>query len=68
MYQTDSQPEKTKFQLSKESYKRDKLIVWDENICTNIYQVDNISSFLNRTGNCTGKIVITYRSKKAEKE
>ena len=47
---------------------RDKLIVWDGNICTNIYQVDNILSLLNRTGNCTGKNVITYMSKKAEKE
>ena len=60
MYRTDPQPEKTKFQLSKESQKR----VWDENIHTNIYQVDNILSFLNRTRNCTEKIVITYMREK----
>ena len=29
--------------------------VWNENLHTNIYQVDNISSFLNRTRNCTEK-------------
>ena len=46
----------------------DKVRVWDENIYTNIYQVDNEKDILNRTGDSIEETVITYIRKKLDKE
>ena len=46
----------------------DKVRVWDENIYTNIYQVDNEKDILNRTGDSIEETVITYIRKNTEKE
>ena len=60
--ETDSQIQKTNLWLPKGKGGRDKLGVWDYQIQTNIYKINN-KDLLNRTGNSIQYLVINYNEK-----
>ena len=48
--------------------RRDKLGVWDSNIHTTIYKIDNQQGPLYSPGNYIQYLVITYNGKESKKE